>query len=180
VVVECLAEEAAPQRRREERAGCQCQPLPGWQAIRRDRRRNGATIRLALGKGFLTGTIGKATDLGQGDFRKSVPRFQPEAMEKNQAFVDLLKRVGDEKGKTPAQIALAWLLAQRPSIVPIPGTTKLHRLEENIGAAEIELTKSDLSAIADAASQIEVEGERYAPQHMAMVGREAPPVGAGA
>jgi aryl-alcohol dehydrogenase-like predicted oxidoreductase len=133
-----------------------------------------------LGKGFLTGTIGKVTDLGEGDFRKNVPRFQPEAMEKNQAFVDLLKRVGDEKGKTPAQIALAWLLAQRPSIVPIPGTTKLHRLEENIGAAEIELTKSDLSAIADAASQIEVEGERYAPQHMAMVGREAPPVGAGA
>jgi hypothetical protein len=100
-----------------------------------------------------------------------VPRFQPEAMEKNQAFVDLLKRVGDEKGKTPAQIALAWLLAQRPSIVPIPGTTKLHRLEENIGSAEIELTKGDLTAIGDAASRIEVEGERYAPQHMAMVGR---------
>src|ERR1700723_2614151 len=93
-----------------------------------------------LRKGFLTGTIGKVTDLGEGDFRKNVPRFQPEAMEKNQAFVDLLKRVGDEKGKTPAQIALAWLLAQRPSIVPIPGTTKLHRLGENIGAAEIELT----------------------------------------
>jgi aryl-alcohol dehydrogenase-like predicted oxidoreductase len=133
-----------------------------------------------LGKGFLTGTIGKVTDLGEGDFRKNVPRFQPEAMEKNQAFVDLLKRVGDEKGKTPAQIALAWLLAQRPTIVPIPGTTKLHRLEENIGAAEIELTKGDLTAIGDAASRIEVEGERYAPQHMAMVGREAPPARAGA
>jgi aryl-alcohol dehydrogenase-like predicted oxidoreductase len=133
-----------------------------------------------LGKGFLTGAISKVTDLGEGDFRKSVPRFQPEAMEKNQAFVDLLKQVGDEKGKTPAQIALAWLLAQRPSIVPIPGTTKLHRLEENIGAAEIELAKGDLSAIEDAASRIQVEGERYAPQHMAMVGREAPPVGAGA
>jgi aryl-alcohol dehydrogenase-like predicted oxidoreductase len=133
-----------------------------------------------LGKGFLTGTIGKVTDLGEGDFRKNVPRFQPEAMEKNHAFVDLLKRVGDEKGKTPAQIALAWLLAQRPTIVPIPGTTKLHRLEENIGAAEIELTPGDVRAIAEAASRIEVEGERYAPQHMAMVGREAPPVGAGA
>jgi aryl-alcohol dehydrogenase-like predicted oxidoreductase len=131
-----------------------------------------------LGKGFLTGAISKATDLGEGDFRKTVPRFQPEAMEKNLAFVDLLKRVGDEKGATPAQIALAWLLAQRPSIVPIPGTTKLHRLEENIGAAEIELTQKDLRTIADAASRIEVEGERYAPQHMAMVGREAPPVGA--
>jgi aryl-alcohol dehydrogenase-like predicted oxidoreductase len=77
-------------------------------------------------------------------------------MEKNQAFVDLLKRVGDEKGKTPAQIALAWLLAQRPSIVPIPGTTKLHRLEENIGTADIELSREDLRAIADAASRIEV------------------------
>ena len=133
-----------------------------------------------LGKGFLTGTIGKVADLGEGDFRKNVPRFQPEAMKKNLAFVDLLKRVGDEKGKTPAQIALAWLLAQRPSIVPIPGTTKLHRLEENIGAAEFELSRDDLTAITDAASRIEVEGERYAPQHMAMVGREAPPVRAGA
>ena len=117
-----------------------------------------------LGKGFLTGAMGKVTKLGEGDFRKTVPRFQPEAMEKNQALVDLLKRVADEKGKTPAQIALAWLLAQRPSIVPIPGTTKLHRLEENIAAAEIELTKDDLSAIADAASRIEIEGDRYAPQ----------------
>jgi aryl-alcohol dehydrogenase-like predicted oxidoreductase len=133
-----------------------------------------------LGKGFLTGTIGKDNKLSDGDFRKNIPRFQPEAMEKNQAFVDLLKRVADEKGKTPAQIALAWLLSQRPYIAPIPGTTKLHRLEENIGAAEIELTQKDLRAIADAASRIEPEGERYAPQHMAMVGREAPPVGAGA
>jgi len=133
-----------------------------------------------LGKGFLTGAMTKDAKLGEGDFRKNIPRFQPAAMEKNQAFVDLLKQVADEKGKTPAQIALAWLLAQRPTIVPIPGTTKLHRLEENIGAAEIELTKGDLSAIAEAASQIQPEGERYAPQQMAMVGREAPPVGAGA
>jgi aryl-alcohol dehydrogenase-like predicted oxidoreductase len=117
-------------------------------------------------------------DLGEGDFRKSVPRFQPEAMEKNQAFVDPLKRVGDEKGNTPAQIALGWLLAQRPSIVPIPGATKLYRLEENIGAANIALMQADLRAIADAASRLQVEGERYAPQHMAMVGREAPPVAA--
>jgi aryl-alcohol dehydrogenase-like predicted oxidoreductase len=129
-----------------------------------------------LGKGFLTGAITKNAELGEGDFRKNIPRFQPEAMEKNQAFVDLLKRVADEKGKTPAQIALAWLIAQRPYIVPIPGTTKLHRLDENIAAAEVELTQEDLRAIADAASRIQVEGERYAPQHMAMVGREAPPV----
>ena len=133
-----------------------------------------------LGKGFLTGAMTKDAKLSEGDFRKNIPRFQPEAMEKNHAFVDLLKRVGDEKNATPAQIALAWLLAQRPAIVPIPGTTKLHRLEENIGAADIGLTLEELRAIADAASQIEVEGERYAPQHMAMVGREAPPVRAGA
>ena len=133
-----------------------------------------------LGKGFLTGAMSKATELGEGDFRKSVPRFQPEAMEKNQALVDLLKRVANEKGATPAQIALAWLLAQRPTIVPIPGTTKLHRLEENIAAAQIELTRDDLRTIADAASRIEIKGDRYAPQQLAMVGRDAPPVGAGA
>jgi aryl-alcohol dehydrogenase-like predicted oxidoreductase len=133
-----------------------------------------------LGKGFLTGAMTKDAALGEGDFRRNIPRFQPEAMEKNQAFVDLLKRVGDEKNATPAQIALAWLIAQRPYIAPIPGTTKLHRLEENIAAAEIGLTQEDLRAIADAASRIEVEGERYAPQHMAMVGREAPPLRAGA
>jgi aryl-alcohol dehydrogenase-like predicted oxidoreductase len=133
-----------------------------------------------LGKGFLTGAMTKNAKLGEDDFRKNIPRFQPEAREKNQAFVDLLMRVADEKGKTPAQIALAWLIAQRPYIAPIPGTTKLHRLEENIGAAEIELTQKDLRAIGDAASRIEVEGERYAPQQLAMVGREAPPARAGA
>jgi aryl-alcohol dehydrogenase-like predicted oxidoreductase len=95
-------------------------------------------------------------------------------MEKNAAFVDLLKRVADEKGATAAQIALAWLLAQRPYIVPIPGTTKLHRLEENIGAAKVELTEGDLREINDAASHIQAEGERYAPAQLAMVGREAP------
>jgi aryl-alcohol dehydrogenase-like predicted oxidoreductase len=132
-----------------------------------------------LGKGFLTGAMAKDDKLSEGDFRKNIPRFQPEARAKNHAFVDLLKRVADEKGKTPAQIALAWLLAQRPTIAPIPGTTKLHRLEENIGAADIELSEKDLRAIAEAASRIEAAGDRYAPQHMAMVGREAPPVGAG-
>jgi aryl-alcohol dehydrogenase-like predicted oxidoreductase len=131
-----------------------------------------------LGKGFLTGTISKDTPLPQNDFRSTVPRFSPQAMEKNQAFVDLLTRVASEKSATPAQIALAWLLAQRPYIAPIPGTTKLHRLEENLGAAGLELTKDDLREIAEAASHIRPEGERYAPQHLAMVGREAPAAGA--
>jgi len=130
-----------------------------------------------LGKGFLTGAIGKDTRLPEGDFRATTPRFSPEAIERNQAFVDLLKRVATDKGATPAQVALAWLLAQRPYIVPIPGTTKLHRLEENIGAADIELTDADLRQIDEAAAHIQVEGDRYAPAQMAMVGREAPPVG---
>ncbi|MFL6826774.1 MAG: aldo/keto reductase [Bradyrhizobium sp.] len=129
-----------------------------------------------LGKGFLTGAMTKETKLAEGDFRKSVPRFSPDAMEKNQAFVDLLKQVADAKGATPAQIALAWLLAQRPYIVPIPGTTKLHRLEENIGAADVELSEAELHDIEEAASRIEIQGERYAPQQLAMVGRDAPNV----
>jgi aryl-alcohol dehydrogenase-like predicted oxidoreductase len=133
-----------------------------------------------LGKGFLTGAMSKDTKLSENDFRSSVPRFSPQAMEKNQAFVDLLKRVAKEKDATPAQIALAWLLAQRTYIVPIPGTTKLHRLEENIGAANVDLTQEDLRKINEAASHIEAEGERYAPQQLAMVGREAPPAAAGA
>jgi aryl-alcohol dehydrogenase-like predicted oxidoreductase len=128
-----------------------------------------------LGKGFLTGTIGKDTALPANDFRSTVPRFSPEAMDKNLAFVDLLKRVAGEKGATPAQIALAWLLAQRPYIVPIPGTTKLNRLEENLAAAKVVLSQADLREIDQAASTIEPEGERYAPAHLAMVGREAPP-----
>ncbi len=125
-----------------------------------------------LGKGFLTGAMKR--DVPAGDFRASIPRFQPEAMDKNQAFVDLLTRVAEEKKATPAQIALAWLLAQRPYIVPIPGTTKLHRLEENIGAAAIQLTDADLREINEGASQIQPEGDRYAPAQMEMVGREAP------
>ena len=127
-----------------------------------------------LGRGFLTGAITSGTQLGDADFRKSSPRFSPEAIDKNLAFVDLLKRVATEKGATPAQIALAWLLAQRPYIVPIPGTTKLHRLEENIGASTIDLTADDVRQIEQAASHIKPEGERYAPAQMAMVGREAP------
>jgi aryl-alcohol dehydrogenase-like predicted oxidoreductase len=128
-----------------------------------------------LGRGFLTGTMGKDTKLAEGDMRKGISRFSPEAMEKNQALVDLLKRVAGEKSATPAQVAIGWLLAQRPYIVPIPGTTKVHRLEENIGAADIQLSEADLRDIQEAASQIQVEGERYTPQQMAMVGRDAAP-----
>ena len=128
-----------------------------------------------LGKGFLTGAMGKDFKLADGDFRKSVPRFSAEAMQKNQALVDLLKRIADEKGATPAQIALAWLLAQRPYIAPIPGTTKLHRLEENLGATAVEFSAAELRDIAAAASQIDIIGERYSPAQQAMVGREAAP-----
>jgi aryl-alcohol dehydrogenase-like predicted oxidoreductase len=119
--------------------------------------------------------MNQATKLGEGDFRASLPRFTPEAMAKNQALVDLLTRFATDKGSTPAQIALAWLLAQRPYIVPIPGTTKLHRLEENLGAADVELSPAELGEIEQAAARIPVEGERYAPQMMAAVGRDAPP-----
>ena len=113
-----------------------------------------------LGKGFLTGTIGRETKLEDNDFRKGLPRFAPEAMEKNQALVDLLKKIGAAQRATPAQIALAWLLEQRPWIVPIPGTTKLHRLEENLGAVDVELTADDLAEIETAAAAIPIEGER--------------------
>jgi len=118
-----------------------------------------------LGKGFLTGAMGKDTPIADNDFRKILPRFTPEAMEKNQALVDLLKRIAAEKKATPAQIALAWLLAQKPWIVPIPGTTKLHRLEENIAAVDVELTAGDLAEIQRAAAEIPVEGQRY-PEHL--------------
>jgi len=127
-----------------------------------------------LGKGFLTGAMNRDTKLADGDFRKTTPRFTPEAMAKNQAFVDLLKRVAADKKVTPAQVALAWLLAQRRYVVPIPGTTKLHRLEENIAAANVRLTEAELREIDQGASNIRAEGERYAPAQMAMVGREAP------
>lgn len=127
-----------------------------------------------LGKGFLTGAMNSETKIGDNDFRKTSPRFTPEAMAKNLAFVDLLTRVAADKGATPAQIALAWLLAQRPWIAPIPGTTKLNRLEENIGAAAIAFTDAELNAINSAADSIQPEGDRYAPVHMAMVGIDAP------
>jgi len=124
-----------------------------------------------LGKGFLTGAINENTKLESNDFRNTVPRFTEENRKANQAFVDLLERIAKEKNATNAQIALAWLLAQKPWIVPIPGTTKLHRLEENLGAAEIQLTENDLKQINDAVSKIEVQGARY-PEHMQkLVGR---------
>jgi aryl-alcohol dehydrogenase-like predicted oxidoreductase len=118
-----------------------------------------------LGKGFLTGKIDENTTFDSSDFRNIVPRFTPEARKANQALVDLLGRVAEQKKATPAQIALAWLLAQKPWIVPIPGTTKLHRLEENIGAAVVELTPDDLREIETAASKITVQGARY-PEHL--------------
>jgi len=124
-----------------------------------------------LGKGFLTGAMGKDTKLAQNDFRSILPRFTPEAMANNQAVVDLLKEIAAQKAATPAQIALAWLLAQRPWIVPIPGTTKVHRLDENIGAANVELTAEDLERIEEAASKITIEGERYPAHLMATTGR---------
>ena len=124
-----------------------------------------------LGKGFLTGTIDENTTFDSTDFRNIVPRFTPEARKANQALVDLLGEIAARKKATPAQIALAWLLAQKPWIVPIPGTTKLHRLEENIGAAAVELTPDDLRDIESAVSKITVQGARY-PEHLAeMVGR---------
>jgi aryl-alcohol dehydrogenase-like predicted oxidoreductase len=118
-----------------------------------------------LGKGFLTGKINEDTKFDSADFRNIVPRFTPENRKANQALVDLLAAIGKRKKATPAQIALAWLLAQKPWIVPIPGTTKLHRLEENIGAAAIELTPDDLREIASVASKITVQGARY-PEHL--------------
>jgi len=118
-----------------------------------------------LGKGFLTGKIDENKTLDKTDIRSSIPRFTPEARKANQALVDLLGSIGKARNATPAQIALAWLLAQKPWIVPIPGTTKLHRLEENIGAVDIELSTDDLQQIESAAAEIEVQGARY-PEHI--------------
>jgi len=124
-----------------------------------------------LGKGFLTGKIDEKTTFDSSDFRNIVPRFSPEARKANQGVVDLLGRIAEQKEATPAQIALAWLLAQKPWIVPIPGTTKVSRLEENLGAVNIKLTADDLREIDSAASKIKVEGARY-PEHLQkMVGR---------
>ncbi len=124
-----------------------------------------------LGRGFLTGAIDDKTTFDSTDFRNSVPRFTPEARKANQAMVELLRRIGERKHATPAQIALAWLLAQKRWIVPIPGTTKLARLEENIGAAAIELTPDDLADIERAAAQITVQGARYSEASERMAGR---------
>jgi aryl-alcohol dehydrogenase-like predicted oxidoreductase len=124
-----------------------------------------------LGKGFLTGAISESTSFDSTDFRNIVPRFTPEARKANQALVDLLGEIAAQKQVTPAQIALAWLLAQKPWIVPIPGTTKLHRLEENIAAAGVELTHDDLRDIDRALSKVSVQGARY-PEHLQkLVGR---------
>jgi len=118
-----------------------------------------------LGRGFLTGKMDENTKFGSSDFRSTLPRFTPEARKANQAVVDLLGRIARQKGATPAQIALAWLLAQKPWIVPIPGTTRLSRLDENIGSVAIKLTSDDLREIDSAASKITVEGNRY-PEHL--------------
>src|SRR5271169_4522017 len=123
-----------------------------------------------LGKGFLTGKIDETTTLDSTDFRSTLPRFTPEARKANQALVDLIGAIAERKKATPAQIALAWVLAQKPWIVPIPGTTKLHRLEENIGALAVEVTPDDLSEINTAASKIAVQGDRYPEKLMKMVG----------
>ena len=124
-----------------------------------------------LGKGFLTGKIDENTQFDKSDFRNSVPRFSPEARKANQALVDLLGRIAQQKQATPAQIALAWLLAQKPWIVPIPGTSKLHRLEENLGGASLALSADDLREIEDAAEQIIIEGARYPAALQQLVGR---------
>jgi len=124
-----------------------------------------------LGKGFLTGKMNESTTFDSSDFRSRLPRFTPDALKANQALVDLLADVAERKGATPAQIALAWLLAQEPWMVPIPGTTKLERLEENIGATAVELTADDLLEIESAAAEIEVQGARYPESLEQLTGR---------
>ncbi|MBA6440715.1 MULTISPECIES: aldo/keto reductase [Streptomyces] len=124
-----------------------------------------------LGKGYLTGTIDSRTSLADNDLRRMLPRFTPEARQANQTLVDLLQQIADDKGATPAQIALAWVLAQKPWFVPIPGTTKLHRLEENLGALDVELTFGDLQRIEAAAAQIQIQGERVPERLKSLFGR---------
>lgn len=124
-----------------------------------------------LGRGFLTGKMNESTTFDSSDFRNTLPRFTPEARKANEALLDLLRQIAERKNATPAQISLAWLLAQKPWIVPIPGTTKLHRLEENIGAVAVELTSDDLRDIDNAASQITIQGARYPEQLQRMTGR---------
>ena len=124
-----------------------------------------------LGAGFLTGKIDTNTKFDSSDFRNVVPRFAPEARKANLALVDLVRETATRKGSTPAQVALAWLLAQKPWIVPIPGTTKLHRLEENLGALQVQLSHDDLKLIAIAAAKIPLQGERLPAAALAMTGR---------
>jgi aryl-alcohol dehydrogenase-like predicted oxidoreductase len=124
-----------------------------------------------LGKGFLTGAVSADASFGNDDFRSIVPRFSQEALQANQGLVILIRKIAAQKEATPAQIALAWLLAQAPWIVPIPGTTKLHRLEENLGGASITLTEVELKTIDAALAQIRIEGERYPEALKARVGR---------
>jgi aryl-alcohol dehydrogenase-like predicted oxidoreductase len=124
-----------------------------------------------LGKGFLTGKIDAATKFDSNDFRNIVPRFTPENRKANQALVDLIGTFAAQKKATPAQIALAWLLAKKPWIVPIPGTTRLDRLDENLGATEVELSPEDVRAIEDASSKIKLEGARYPAYHQTLVNR---------
>ncbi len=124
-----------------------------------------------LGAGFLTGKINENTKFDSTDFRNTVPRFSPEARKANQALVDLLGKFAEQKKATPAQVAIAWLLAQKPWIVPIPGTTKLHRLEENIGAVAVQLTSDDLREIDSSASKIKLQGARLPEGALRMTGR---------
>ncbi len=124
-----------------------------------------------LGRGFLTGTVSASTDFSEGDIRAGLPRFTVEARQANQAVVDLVRRVAEAKGATPGQIALAWLLAQKPWIAPIPGTRRIERLEENLGAADLALTPEDVAELSDASAQIRVVGERYPEAMQRMVDR---------
>ncbi|RZK53191.1 MAG: aldo/keto reductase, partial [Hymenobacter sp.] len=124
-----------------------------------------------LGKGFLTGKIDENTQFDKTDFRNTVPRFTPEARQANQALVDLLGQIAAGKQATPAQIALAWLLAQKPWIVPIPGTSKLHRLAENLGGAAVQLTPEDLHQLEEALAQVEIQGARYSAQSQQAINR---------
>ena len=124
-----------------------------------------------LGKGFLTGKITSDTKFDSSDFRSQVPRFKEDNLKANQALVDLVKKFAEQKKATPAQIALGWLLAKKPWIVPIPGTTKLDRLEENVGSLEVKLSAEDMDAIETASSQVELQGERYPAFHAKLVGR---------
>jgi aryl-alcohol dehydrogenase-like predicted oxidoreductase len=124
-----------------------------------------------LGKGYLTGKIDETTTFDASDFRNTVPRFSPENRRANQALVELLGRVAGRKQATPAQVALAWLLARKPWIVPIPGTTRLHRLQENVAAAAVELSEGDLREIETAANRIEVQGARYSEAAQRMINR---------